>query len=65
MGWHVLTVWECELKNPEKVLAKLQRLLTTKGTKENLKPPATYPVADDAELPVAAEEQAEYRTGKR
>lgn len=29
LGWHVITVWECQLKNPDKVLAKLQRYLTT------------------------------------
>ncbi len=29
LGWHVLTVWSCELKNPEKVLRKLERGLTT------------------------------------
>ena len=29
LGWHVLTVWECQLKKPDKVLAKLERLLPT------------------------------------
>ena len=27
MGWKVLTVWECETKNPEKLLRKLERFL--------------------------------------
>ena len=29
LGWHVLTVWECQLKKPDTVLKKLNRLLTT------------------------------------
>ena len=27
LGWQVLTVWECELKNPEKAMAGLRRKL--------------------------------------
>ncbi len=27
LGWSVITVWECELKNPEKLLKRLERLL--------------------------------------
>ena len=27
MGWKVLIVWECETKNPEKLLIKLERFL--------------------------------------
>ncbi|MBW1701617.1 MAG: DNA mismatch endonuclease Vsr [Deltaproteobacteria bacterium] len=27
MGWKVLIVWECETKNPEKLLRKLERFL--------------------------------------
>ena len=56
MGWHVLTVWECELKKPDKVLAKLQRNLTTKDIKKVIQ----YPTIEDAEVPMAAEEQTEY-----
>ena len=26
LGWHVLTVWECELPKPEKVLKRLERM---------------------------------------
>ena len=25
MGWHVLTIWECSLKNKEKILKRIQR----------------------------------------
>lgn len=26
-GWHVLTVWECQLKKPEQILRKIERCL--------------------------------------
>lgn len=58
MGWHVLTVWECELKKPERVLAKLQRNLAAKKVIE-------YPLAEDAEVPMAAEGQAEYSVASK
>jgi len=38
LGWHVLTVWSCELKNSDKVLAKLQKLLPADHA-EKLVPP--------------------------
>jgi G:T-mismatch repair DNA endonuclease (very short patch repair protein) len=28
LGWKVLTVWECELKNAEKLRARLARFLS-------------------------------------
>ena len=58
MGWHVLTVWECELKNPGKVLAKLQRSLAPKHVKKVIQ----YPTMEDDAMPIAAEEQAKYST---
>jgi DNA mismatch endonuclease (patch repair protein) len=57
LGWHVLTVWECELRHPEKVLAKLRGKLP-KGKI------ITYPTAENQALPLAAEAQAEYKTKK-
>ncbi len=30
-GWHVLIVWECQLKSPEKVTRRLQRLLSARA----------------------------------
>ena len=30
LGWHVITVWECQLKKPEKVLQRLETLLTAR-----------------------------------
>lgn len=27
LGWHVLTVWECELKDPSKLSDKLVRVI--------------------------------------
>lgn len=63
-GWYVLTVWECQLKKPEKVLAKLQKELTTKGTKHTKKG-IQYPAVEDIEMPLAAEGQAKYSASKR
>lgn len=28
LGWHVLTIWECQLKKPDMVLRKLDRFLS-------------------------------------
>lgn len=28
LGWSVLVVWECELRKPERLLAKLKRFLS-------------------------------------
>ncbi len=28
LGWHAIVVWECELKNPQKVIRKLNRRLS-------------------------------------
>ncbi|QHI68152.1 very short patch repair endonuclease [Tichowtungia aerotolerans] len=33
LGWHVLTIWECELKNSNRVFLKLEKILTTNHTK--------------------------------
>ena len=30
MGWKVLVVWQCETRNPEKLLGKLERFLDVK-----------------------------------
>jgi len=30
LGWHVITVWECQLKKPDKVLHRLENLLAAK-----------------------------------
>ena len=74
MGWHVLTVWECELKKPEKVLQRLEILLAARERieHENASSAAInltfqvsgfkYPSIEDAELPMAAEKQAGYST---
>jgi DNA mismatch endonuclease (patch repair protein) len=59
LGWNVIVVWECELKKPDKVLAKLQKGLNTGITKV-----IHYPTARASGLK-AAEKKAEYRTGKR
>lgn len=54
---------ECELKNPEKVLARLERLLNTKNAKSAKV--IQYPTVEDAEMPMAAEKPSKYRTKKR
>ena len=28
LGWRVIVVWECQLKNPEKVLARLEKFIS-------------------------------------
>lgn len=73
LGWHVITVWECELKNPEKVLAKLQRKLTEnyaescdeKSHSADNANKILYLPHKFTELPAAAEKQAKYQTSKR
>ncbi len=56
------TVWECELKkDPGKVLARLQRSLAAQKTGKAIR----YPAIEDAEIPMAAEVQAEYRAGSK
>jgi len=70
LGWHVLTVWECELKKPEKVLHRLEILLAARECieHENSKRPAPtlqYQTAEDTELPLAAEEHAVYKSNSK
>ena len=64
LGWHVLTVWECELKKPDKVLAKLQKKLPADHT-DCADIFIQYPITEDAEMPIAAEKRAEYLATKR
>ena len=52
LGWRVLTVWECQLRHPERVLARIQKFLPAPG--------AGYAIADPAPLPLAAERPAAY-----
>jgi len=57
MGWNVVVVWECELKNPEAVLVQLMAELS------RAIPPKTiqYPTAEAQALPMAAEDVVEYK----
>jgi DNA mismatch endonuclease (patch repair protein) len=64
-GWHVLAVWECQLKNSEKVLARLERLLTIESTADTKEDSSLKYQVSSCPLPLAAEEQAEYRTRKK
>ena len=52
LGWRVLTVWECQLRHPERVLARFQKFLPAPG--------AGYAIPDPAPLPLAAERPAAY-----
>ncbi|MCF7817046.1 MAG: very short patch repair endonuclease [Kiritimatiellales bacterium] len=61
LGWKVVTVWECELKKPAKVLARLRKELTAEHTEKVI----PYPAQEDAEVFLAAEEQTKYGTKKR
>lgn len=51
-GWRVITVWECQLKHPARVLVKLDRLLRPR--------PAAYSLSRPARLPIAAEARPAY-----
>jgi DNA mismatch endonuclease, patch repair protein len=53
LGWNVITVWECELKNPDKVR---ERITVELPRLTNLQ----Y-VQEPAEIPIAAEDQAIYK----
>jgi DNA mismatch endonuclease (patch repair protein) len=61
MGWNVVVVWECELKDPEAVLTQLMAELSRAIPPKAIR----YPAADPPELPIAAEGQAEYRADRR
>ena len=52
LGWRVLTVWECQLRHPERVLVRIQKILPA--------PIAGYAIPDRAPLPLAAECPASY-----
>ena len=54
-GWQVITVWECELKNPERVMTRITKLLKKSTVLE-------YPVPE-SELLKAAESKAGYKAG--
>jgi DNA mismatch endonuclease (patch repair protein) len=54
-GWRVITVWECELRKPARLTARLRRLL---------RPPQACPGAAPIRL-LAAEAPAPYRTRRR
>jgi DNA mismatch endonuclease, patch repair protein len=51
LGWNVVTVWECQLKHPAKVLARIEKTLS---------PPVFHAPARPARLPMVAEPRATY-----
>ena len=55
LGWHVIVIWECELKHPDaaltKLLAELSRVVTHA---------TPYPTAEEAQQRLAAEPGVEY-----
>lgn len=54
-GWHPIVVWECELRNPDRLKRKLAKALPKPSPK--LTP---YPIAAPKSLPIAAESNATY-----
>jgi DNA mismatch endonuclease (patch repair protein) len=61
MGWHCITVWECELKpkKREETLESLAYTLNRIWLQDHAAPPTLYPVLDEenAIMPKAAEEE--------
>ena len=55
-GWRVATIWECQLKQPERVLAKINRLLRPR--------PAAGSFPRSPRLPIAAEARPVYGTAR-
>ncbi len=53
LGWNVITVWECELKNPGEVLRSIRR---------RLDPETAAYIPDTRRSLAAAEETTAYRT---
>ena len=63
MGWHTVTIWECELKGAqcEATLTALVNTLREIGLRERPAPkPYEYDDYYDFELPVAAEDKISY-----
>ena len=60
MGWHCITVWECELKpkKREETLESLAYTLNHIYLQDHTTPPTLYPILDEenATIPKAAEE---------
>ena len=52
LGWRVVTIWECQLRRPDAVLAQIEKALPP--------PPFAYAPAEAAPLPIAAESPASY-----
>ena len=50
LGWRVITVWECQTRNPVRLLAKLKRELW-----------AAYPTAKNDTVLLAAESNGKYK----
>ncbi len=60
LGWKVIVVWACELKDPEKVLRRLLKELTAERADEKFR----YPPAEETLL-IAAEAKAKYITQRK
>jgi DNA mismatch endonuclease, patch repair protein len=52
LGWQVVTVWSCQLKHPNRVLARIENALPP--------PPAGYALPSPAPLPLVAESRPTY-----
>jgi DNA mismatch endonuclease (patch repair protein) len=54
LGWHVIVVWECELRQPDALAERLEQTIARK--------PLNYPEEPQRENRVAAETDGTYRT---
>ena len=54
LGWRVVTIWECQLRHPEKALARIEKVLPARMHT------AYAPLPESAPLPLAAEPPARY-----
>lgn len=53
LGWHVVTIWACQLRNPERVMAKIKKSIAPRTV-------FAYAAAHPVPGPIAAEPPATY-----
>lgn len=47
LGWRVVVVWACQLKNPPKILARVEAAMAPRPPKRSPSPPASLPLVAD------------------
>jgi DNA mismatch endonuclease (patch repair protein) len=48
LGWRIVTVWSCQLKHPDRVLARIEKALQSPSTVYHLPPPAPLPLVAES-----------------